>query len=189
MPRCASPWPASNFAAPTLACRRGLSTPSDILNLQQNALLRGHHRSESVLGNHPERRESALLSVGTFAQLTAWTAPWLWLNAGRSRRRLRRRWPGVSGGLCLGRPARHVPSHSRRAHRPKTAQLPRWPGLRAAVIVGAVRLSGPTPTRGLVPAPCPRRRLGRRGPSPGRPRLLAGPRTQSPSGRRHTVPG
>jgi hypothetical protein len=29
-----------------------------------------------------------------------------------SRRRLRRRWPGVSGGLCLGRPARRTPGQT-----------------------------------------------------------------------------
>ena len=48
----------------------------------------------------------------------------------------RRRWPGVSGGLCLGRPARRTPGHTRRAgkitagHRSRapvqcTARLPR----------------------------------------------------------------
>jgi hypothetical protein len=31
-----------------------------------------------------------------------------------SRRRLRRRWPGVSAGLCLGRPARRTPGHTPR---------------------------------------------------------------------------
>jgi hypothetical protein len=37
----------------------------------------------------------------------------------RSRRRLRRRWPGVSAGLCLGRPARRTPGHIPRGTRIK----------------------------------------------------------------------
>jgi len=54
-----------------------------------------------------------------------------------SRRRLRRRGPGVSGGLCLGRPARRTPgrtSHARRSrwlkpHRPRAGRgrSPRLP--------------------------------------------------------------
>ena len=34
---------------------------------------------------------------------------------GAPRRRLRRRWPGVSAGLCLGRPARRTPGHMRKS--------------------------------------------------------------------------
>ena len=50
-----------------------------------------------------------------------------------SRRRLRRRWPGVSAGLCLGRPARRTPGLTRRGTQIKVAHTShstgrlRWP--------------------------------------------------------------
>src|SRR5579859_6081519 len=56
--------------------------------------------------------------------------------------------------------------------------------------VACVRCVGsPIPIGGPVPAHAGRRRPGHREPSPGPPRLSAGPRTRPPSGPRHTGPG
>ncbi len=49
-----------------------------------------------------------------------------WALSG-SMRRLRRRWPGVIGGLSLGRPARRTPGHSTPGTQVKTAHTTRRP--------------------------------------------------------------
>ena len=60
------------------------------------------------------------------------------LVVGISRRRLRRRWPGVSAGLCLGRPARRTPDHTLSRATDQPGYWPRVFVHSAAVITGRV---------------------------------------------------
>jgi len=88
----------------------------------------------------------------------------------RSRRRLRRRWPGSRAGLCLGeaRPAQAGP-HSSRVTQIKTAHTSRSPVQRTAVLLGSPLSSARPPRQGrpsgpshaMASPPLPRRPLTR----------------------------
>jgi hypothetical protein len=88
----------------------------------------------------------------------------------RSRRRVRRRWPGSRAGLCLGeaRPAQAGP-HSSRVTQIKTAHMSRSPVQRTAVLLGSPLSSAWPPPQGrrsgpshaMASPPLPRRPLTR----------------------------